>query len=46
MVYRSKQRIHNQGISNGWDKMFKVFSDLGNADQDDHEILPDTNQNG
>ena len=42
-------RIHNRGTWNSREahkEMFKVFSTLGNANQNDPEILPDTNQNG
>jgi hypothetical protein len=49
MLYRTKQRIHNVGIWNGCEalkEMFKVFSHQGNANQNDLEIPPYTNQNG
>jgi hypothetical protein len=44
-----KPRIHNRGISNGLEtpkEMFKVLSDQNNANQNNPEILPYTNQNG
>ena len=49
MEYRGKQRIHNRRISNGLEvlkEMFKVLSHQGNANQNDPEIPPHTNQNG
>jgi hypothetical protein len=49
MRNRSKQRIHNKGISNGWEapkEMFKVLSDQGNANQNNPEIPPHISQNG
>jgi hypothetical protein len=39
--YRTKQRIHNRGISNGREtlkEMFKVLSNQGNAKQNNPEI--------
>jgi hypothetical protein len=42
-------RIHSRGTWNSREahkEMFKVFSNQGNANQNDPEILPDTNQNG
>jgi hypothetical protein len=47
--YRDKQRIHNRVISNGKEalkEVFKVLSDQGNANQNNPEIPPYTNQNG
>jgi hypothetical protein len=41
MGYRTKQRIHNRGISNGPEElkeMFKVISHQENANQNDPEI--------
>jgi hypothetical protein len=51
MAYRTKQRIHNRGIPNDREagkkkKMFKVFSDQENANQNVPGIPPYTNQNG
>jgi hypothetical protein len=49
MGYRTKLRIHNRGISNGWEtpkEMFKVLSDQRNANRNNPEIPPYTNQNG
>jgi hypothetical protein len=49
MGYRTKQRIHKKGISNGQEaltEMFKHLSDQGNANQNDPKIPPFTNQNG
>jgi hypothetical protein len=49
MGYKAKQRIHNRGLSNGQEalkEMFKVLSDQGNANQNNTEIQPHTNQNG
>jgi hypothetical protein len=46
---KTKQRIHSWGISNAWEvpkEVFKFLSDQRNANQDDHEILPYTSQNG
>jgi hypothetical protein len=48
MEYRTKPRILNWRISNGKEvpkEEFKVFSDQRNANQNDPEILPYTNQN-
>jgi hypothetical protein len=47
--YRTKQAIHNRGISNVWKapkEMFKVLSDQRNANQNDPEILLYTDQTG
>ena len=45
--YRTKLRIYNKGILNGWEvskEMFKVLSDQrNNANQNDPEIPPYTN---
>jgi hypothetical protein len=49
MCYRIKPRIHNRGISNDLEtlkEMFKVLSDLRNANQNNPEIPPHTSQNG
>ena len=49
MGYSTKQRTHNRGISNGQEalnELFKILSDQGNANQNDPEIPPHTNQNG
>jgi hypothetical protein len=49
MVYRTKLRIYNRGIINGWaatKDMLKVLSDQRNANQNDPVITPYTNQNG
>jgi hypothetical protein len=49
MGYRTKPRVHNWGISNGWEapkQMFQVFSDQKNANENDPEIPAYTNQNG
>ena len=49
MGYRNKLRIHNWRISNDWEapkEMFKVLSGQINANQNDSEIPPYTNQNG
>ena len=49
MGYRTKQRIHNRGASNGCEapkEMFKVLSDQRNANRNDPKIPPYTNQNG
>jgi hypothetical protein len=49
MGYRAKQGIHNRVISNVQEALketFKVFSHQGNANQNDHENAPYTNQNG
>ena len=49
MGYRTKQRIHNRGISNGWEalkEIFEVLSDQRNANQNEPEIQPYINQNG
>jgi hypothetical protein len=49
MEYRTKLRIHNLVISNGWEtpkEMFKVLSDQRNANQNNPEIPPHTSQNG
>jgi len=46
---RTKQRIHNRGIANGREalkEMFKVLSDLRNANQNGPEIPPYTRQKG
>ena len=51
MGYRSKPRIHNRGILNGWEaskEMLKVLSDQRKANQNDSEItlrLPYSNKN-
>jgi hypothetical protein len=48
MWYRVKHRILNKGILNGQEilkEMFSVLSDQGNANQNDPEIPPSTNQN-
>jgi hypothetical protein len=48
MWYRAKQRILNRGISNGQEalkEMFYIFSYQGDANQNDPEIPPYTNQN-
>jgi hypothetical protein len=49
MGYRAKQRILNRGNSNGGDtpkEMFTILSHQKNANQNDPEIPPYTNQNG
>ena len=49
MGHKTKQRIHNRGVSNELEaltEMFKAFSDQGNAYQKDHEMPSYTNQNG
>jgi hypothetical protein len=49
MGYRAKQRIHNRRILNGREalkEMFKILNHQGNANQNDPEITPYTNQNG
>jgi hypothetical protein len=49
MGYRIKLRIHNRGILNGLEtlkEMFKVLSDLRNANQNNPETPPHTSQNG
>ena len=49
MEYRNKPRIHNRGMSNGWEapkEIFQVFRDQRNANQKDLQILPYTNQYG
>jgi hypothetical protein len=46
---RTKQRIHNRGISNGQGtlkEMFQILSHQRNANQNNPEIPPHTNQNG
>jgi hypothetical protein len=48
MGSRTKQRIHIRGISNGREalkEMFKALSNQENANQNDPEIPPYTNQN-
>jgi hypothetical protein len=48
MGYRAKQRILNQGISNGYEalkEMFNILSHQRNANQFNPEIPPHTNQN-
>jgi hypothetical protein len=48
MGYRTEPRIHNWGISNGWEapkEMFKVLSDQRNANQNDPEIPTYSSQN-
>ena len=47
--YRTKQAIHNRGISNVWKapkEMFKVLSVQRNANQKDHKVPPYTTKNG
>ena len=42
MGYRSKQRILNRRISNGWDtlkKLFNILSHQGNANQNNWDII-------
>ena len=49
MECRAKQKILKREISNGQEalkEMFKVLSHQGNANQNDPEIPPYTNQNG
>ena len=49
MGYGAKQRILQKEISNGQEilkEIFKVLSHQGNANQNDPEIPPYTNQNG
>jgi hypothetical protein len=49
MGYRIKQWIHTIGILSGSEalkEMFKVLSGQENANQNDPEIPPFTNQNG
>jgi hypothetical protein len=49
MGYRTKPRINNWEISNGWEvpkEKFKVLSDQRNVNQNDPEIPPYTSQNG
>ena len=49
MECRAKQKILKREISNGQEalkEMFKVLSHQGNANQNDPEIPPCTNQNG
>ena len=49
MWYRTKQRILNRGILNGQKvlkEMFNIITHQGNANQNDPEIPPYTNQNG
>jgi hypothetical protein len=49
MGYRTKQKIHNRGISNGSgapQEVFKVLIDQRNANQNDPEILSYNNQSG
>jgi hypothetical protein len=49
MGYRTKSRIRNRGISNGWEapkEMIKVLSDQKSANQNDPEVPLYTNQNG
>ena len=49
MGHRTIQRIHKRGILNSREalkELFKVLSGQGNANQNDPEILPYTNQNG
>jgi hypothetical protein len=48
MGYRAKQSILNWGISNGWEtpkEKFNILSYQGNANQNNPEIPPHTNQN-
>jgi hypothetical protein len=45
MGYRAKQIILNWRILNGWEaleKMFKILNHQGNANQNNHEIPPQT----
>jgi hypothetical protein len=47
--YRTKRRIHNRisfKCREAFKEMLKVLSDQRNANQNDLEILPYTNQNG
>ena len=47
--YRTKQRIENRVIWNGWQaltKMFIIFTHQGNMNQNDSEIPSDNHQNG
>ena len=49
MGYRAKQRFLNRSISNGGEalkEMFNILSHQGNANKNDPEIPPYTNQNG
>jgi hypothetical protein len=49
MGYRDKQKILNRGIPTGGEtlkEIFKVLSDQGNANQNEPEIPPYTNENG
>ena len=49
MECRAKQKILKREISNGQEalkEMFKVLSHQRNANQNDPETLPHTNQNG
>jgi hypothetical protein len=46
MRYRTKQKIHNRGISNCQEapkEMFNILSHQGNANQNNTEIPPHTN---
>ena len=48
MKYRANKRILNRGISNGREALKEnsnILTHQGNANQNDPEILPYTNQN-